>query len=90
MAGNKQLDRLVGVIKNLEKGLESSIVTLQKNISALVLGLGGPKPPKKELIKALERLRLGLNRALLLLEKKIAGKPQPRRRKSAAKRKSPA
>lgn len=84
MAANKQIDRLVQVIKGLEKGLQSGIKTLQKNVSSL--SSKAPKVPKKELVKALERLRKALNQAILTLEKKIAGAPakkSPRRKKNS-------
>jgi hypothetical protein len=84
MAANKQLDRLVDVIRGLEKGLQSGIKALQKNVSSL--SDKAPKLPKKDLVKALERLRKALNQAILALEKKIGGSPRrktPRRRKAA-------
>jgi len=79
MATNKQMDRLVDVIKGLEKGLQSSIKALQKNMGKL----GKAKPPRKELVKALQRLRKALNAAIMGLEKKIGGAPA---RKSARRK----
>jgi len=84
MAANQQIDRLVQVIKGLEKGLQSGIKTLQKNVSAL--SGKAPKLPKKDLVKALERLRKALNQAILALEKKIAGAPA--RKKSAGRKRA--
>ena len=83
MAANKQIDRLVDVIKGLEKGLQSGIKALQKNVSSL--SSKAPKLPKKDLIKALERLRKALNQAILTLEKKISGAPA---RKSAGRKRA--
>jgi exonuclease VII small subunit len=83
MAANKQLDRLVSVVRSLEKGLQSSIKALQKNVSAL--SGKAPKVPKKDLVKALERLRKALNQAILALEKKITGAPV-RKKSSGRKR----
>jgi hypothetical protein len=84
MAANKQVDRLVEVIRGLEKGLQSGIKALQKNVSAL--SSKAPKVPKKDLIKALERLRKALNQAILALEKKIGGAPA--RKKSAGRKRA--
>ena len=84
MAANKPIDRLVQVIKGLEKGLQSGIKTLQKNVATL--SSKAPKVPKKDLVKALERLRKALNQAILTLEKKIGGAPA--RKKSAGRKRA--
>jgi len=85
---HRQLERLKGIVKGLEEGLSSSIKALQRNLSALT-GTGGgvPPKPKRELIKALERLRRALNNAILALERKIGG---TQKKKSGAKRKKKA
>jgi hypothetical protein len=89
MAGNKQWDRLAKIIKNAEQGLEGGIKSLQQNIKALTAGgTIGPPKPKKELIRALSRLRKALNKAILALERRIGGtssrRKRPSRRKAAA------
>jgi hypothetical protein len=87
MAGNKQWDRLAKIIKNAEKGLESGIKSLQQNIKALTAGGIGPPKPKKDLVRALQRLRKALNKAILSLEHRLgSGTParKKRSRRSAA------
>jgi hypothetical protein len=80
------LQRLQKIIKNAEKGLEGGIKSLQQNIKALVGGGLVPPKPKKDLVRALEKLRKGLDKAIRALEKRIAGKSGGR--KKSAKRKS--
>src|SRR5438128_1533387 len=65
MPRNKQLDRLAQIIRTLEQGLRGSVAALQKNISALTSGGGiASAKPRKDLIRALERLRAALNKAI--------------------------
>lgn len=89
MAGNAQLDRLAQIVKTLEQGLAGSVSALQKNIAALTSSASGGVPPKarKELVKALGHLRSALNRAILSLERRISGRPAPRAKKAARKKK---
>ncbi len=91
MAQNRQLDRLARIVKQLEQGVRQGIAGLQTGISALTASGTGtvPPKPKKELIRALEKLRTALNRAILALERRIGGgtkrkvarKPSARRSK---------
>ena len=94
MPRNKQLDRLAQIIRTLEQGLRSSVTALQKNISALTSGGGiTAAKPRKDLVRALERLRAALNKAILALEQKIAGgaaPPRPKKTGSAKRRKKAA
>ena len=92
MPRNKQLDRLAQIIRTLEQGLAGSVAALQKNIRALTSG-GGITSAKarRELTRALARLRAALNKAILALEKKIGGGAAPRAKKTGgAKRRKKA
>jgi hypothetical protein len=87
MPGNKQLDMAADFIKKLPKRLATRITSLQKDLSALTVGgFTPPRPPKKELIRALEKLRTAVNKAILALEKRIDGSPT----KSGAKKRATA
>jgi hypothetical protein len=88
MAGNKQLDAAAKVVNSLQDRLVGAIDGLKQNFKALTAGGIVPPKPKKDLIRALERLRAALNRAILDLEKKIAGKRSVPRKKTAARKKS--
>ena len=90
MPGNDRLDKIAKVVESVQERLVSQIESLRKNVSALSAGgISLPPRPKKEVIRAIRKLRTALNSALLKLEKRIQGtggkkKSAARRRKTAA------
>jgi hypothetical protein len=86
MAGNKQMERLQEIIKAAEGRLESSIVSLQATMKALLGGGLIPPKPKKDVLRALQQLRKALDKALRSLEKRIEGAPSRPARKRARKK----
>jgi hypothetical protein len=84
MAGNKQMERLQEIIARLEKGLSQSIGGLQQSAKALTIGGIIPPQPKKDLVRALGRLRKAVNKAIMALEKKLKA-PAPKKKRKAKK-----
>jgi hypothetical protein len=88
MPENKQLDMAANLIRKVQENLVDRIDSLKKNIRALTAGgITVPAKPRKDLIRALERLRAALNSAILTLEKTIAGKSGATRGKKGTARK---
>jgi hypothetical protein len=83
---NKQLDRLAKLIREGEERLEASIITLQKTMKGLFGSGIVPPKPKKDLLRALERLRKALDSAIRSLERRIAGSQKRGGKKPAVRK----